>query len=73
MFCNGVECISGVLAVHDVVKNPELQSRKFYSGLPSSEPDSSEIQEHITEVLRLITHAQIPESGWLGVIHGVVV
>jgi hypothetical protein len=25
MFCNGVECISGVLVVQDVVQNPEMQ------------------------------------------------
>jgi hypothetical protein len=66
MFRNGVECISGVLVVQDVVQNPELQARKPYSGLPSSMPDSSDIQAHTAEVLRLVTNAQIPEGGWVG-------
>ena len=55
-----------MLVVQDVVQNPELQSRKPYSGLPSSMPDSSDIQAHTAEVLRLVTNAQIPEGGWVG-------
>jgi hypothetical protein len=66
MFRNGVECISSVLVVQDVVQNPELQARKPYSGLPSSMPDSSDIQAHTAEVLLLVTNAQIPEGSWVG-------
>ena len=66
MFRNGVECISGVLVVQDVVQNPEQQSRKAYNGLPSALPDRSAIMTHTAEVLRLVTNAKIPEGGWVG-------
>jgi hypothetical protein len=66
MFCNGVECISGVLVIQDVVQNPEMQSRKAYHGDRSYLPDKSEITAHTAEVLRLVENAQIPPGGWVG-------
>ncbi|MFN9980415.1 MAG: hypothetical protein ACK53Y_10895, partial [bacterium] len=39
MFRNGVECVSGILVVHDVVRNPEQQSLKSYFGGPSTLPN----------------------------------
>jgi len=65
MFRNGVECISGVLVVQDIVQNPGQQSRKPYNGLPSAMLDNSEIMVHTAEVLRLVTNATIPEGGWV--------
>jgi hypothetical protein len=55
-----------VLVVQDFVQNPKLQSRKLYRGLPSSMPDSSDIQAYTAEALRLVANAQIPEGGWVG-------
>jgi hypothetical protein len=46
MFCNGVECISGVLVIQDMVQNPEMQSQKAYHGDRSYLPDKSEITAH---------------------------
>jgi len=63
---NGVECISGVLVVQDVVQNPEQQSRKVYHGDISALPDKSTIPAHTAEVLRLVEGANIPEVGWVG-------
>jgi hypothetical protein len=51
MFCNGAECISGLLVIQDVVQNPEMQSQKAYHGEKSSLPDKSEITAHTAEVL----------------------
>ncbi len=41
MFHNGVECITGLLVVQDVVQNSEQQSRKDYSVVRSNLPDKS--------------------------------
>jgi hypothetical protein len=48
MICNGVECISGVLVVQDVVQNPEMQSRKALHGERLFMPDKSDITAHTT-------------------------
>ena len=66
MFRNGVECISGVLVVQDVVQNPELQAQKAYHGDVSSLPDKSNITAHTAEVLRLVNNAGITKGGWVG-------
>jgi hypothetical protein len=66
MFRNGVECVSGILVVQDVVQNPEKQTLKAYYGEVSTLPDGSEIGAHTAEVLRLVEGAQIPEGGWVG-------
>ncbi len=66
MFRNGVECITGVLVVQDVVQNPEKQSLKTYHGDVSALPDNSTIPAHTAEVLRLVGGANIPEGGWVG-------
>jgi len=50
MFRNGVECVSGILVVHDVVRNPEQQSLKSYFGGPSTLPNSADIGAHTAEV-----------------------
>jgi hypothetical protein len=51
MFCNGVECISGVLVIQDVVQNPEIQSRNAYYGERSFMLDKSDMTSHAAEVL----------------------
>jgi hypothetical protein len=66
MFWNGVECISGILVVQDVVQNPEMQALKDFFGDTSSLPDNSEITAHTAEVLRLVDSAKIPKGGWVG-------
>jgi hypothetical protein len=66
MFRNGVECITGLLVVQDVVQNSEQQSRKDYSFVRSNLPDKSIILAHIAEVLRLVEGADIPQGGWVG-------
>jgi hypothetical protein len=66
MFCNGVQCASGILVVQDVVQNPEKQALKPYYGEHSSLPDQSEITAHTAEVLRLVEGAKIPKQGWVG-------
>jgi len=66
MFRNGVECLSGILVVQDVVQNPEKQALKSYFGEPSSLPDQSDITAHTAEVLRLVEGAKIPKGGWVG-------
>jgi hypothetical protein len=65
MFCNGVECISGILVVQDVVQNSEQQSLKAYYATKSSLPDESEIAAHTAEVLHLVDNAKIPKGGWV--------
>ena len=66
MFCNGVECISGVLVVQDVVQLPEQQARKDYHAELSALPNGSPILAHTAEVLRLVDKAKIPRGGWVG-------
>ncbi len=65
-FQNGVECISGVLVVQDVIQNSESQAQKAYHGDLSSLPDKSTITVHTAEVLRLVKNAGIPNRGWVG-------
>jgi hypothetical protein len=65
-FKNGVECVSGILVVQDVVQNPEKQALKAYFGEISSLPDGSDITAHTAEVLCLVEGANIPEGGWVG-------
>jgi hypothetical protein len=66
MFCNGVECISGILVVQDVVQNPEQQSLKAYHATKSSLPDGSDVATHTAEVLHLVENAKILKRGWVG-------
>jgi hypothetical protein len=66
MFRNGVECVSGILVVQDVVQNPEQQSLKPFYATQSSMPDRSDIMAHTAEVLRLVEGAKIPKNGWVG-------
>ena len=66
IFHNGVECITGVLVVQDVVQNPEQQSLKTYYGDVSALPHNSTIPAHTAEVLCLVGGANIPEGGWVG-------
>ena len=66
MFRIGVECITGLLVVQDVVQNSEQQSRKDYSFVRSNLPDKSPILAHTAEVLRLVEGADIPQGGWVG-------
>jgi hypothetical protein len=66
MFCNGVECISGILVFQDVVQNPELQSRKDFHGQKLSLPGQLPITAHTAEVLRQVDGADIPEGVWVG-------
>jgi hypothetical protein len=66
MFRNGVECVSGMLVIQDVVQNPEQQALKPYFGTMSTLPDGSDITAHTAEVLRLVEGANIPPSGWVG-------
>jgi hypothetical protein len=54
MFWNGVECVSGVLVVHDVVQNLENQASKAYFREKSALPDVSQITAHTAEVLCLV-------------------
>ena len=58
MFQNGVECVSGILVVQDVVQNPEQQVLKSYYPTQSTLPDGSDI-------LRLVEGASIPKSDWV--------
>jgi hypothetical protein len=53
MLCNGVECISGIFMVQDVVRNSEQQSLKANHATKSSLPDGSDVAAHIAEVLRM--------------------
>jgi hypothetical protein len=66
MFCNGVECISGVLVVQDVVQNPEMQSRKAFHGERSFMADKSDITAHTTKVLRLVESSKLPVGSLVG-------
>lgn len=66
MFQNGVECVSGILVVQNVVQNLETQAFKAYFGEKSSFPDGSDIAAHTAEVLRLVEGANIPKGGWVG-------
>jgi hypothetical protein len=66
MFQNGVECVSGILVVQDVVQNPEKQALKAYFGEKSALPDESEITAHTAEVLHFVEGASIPKGGWVG-------
>jgi hypothetical protein len=70
MFRNGVECITGVLVVQDVVQNPEQKSLKTYHGDVSALPDNSTIPAHTAEAICLVGGANIPEGGWVGGTHG---
>jgi hypothetical protein len=66
MFCNGLECISGILVFQDVVKNPELQSQKDFHGEKLSLPGQPPITAHTARVLRQVDGADIPEGGCVG-------
>jgi hypothetical protein len=66
MFCNEVECISGILVFQDVVQNPELQSRKDFHGEQLSLPGNLPITAHTAKVLRRVDGAEIKEVGWVG-------
>jgi len=66
MFRNGVECVSGILAVQDIVQNPEQQSKKRYFVQLSSMPNASDISAHTAKVLRLVEGANIHKQGWVG-------
>jgi len=66
MFRNGVDCISGILVVQDVVQNPEQQSLKLYFGQTSALPNGADIGAHTAEVLQLVERAMIRKSGWVG-------
>jgi hypothetical protein len=67
MFRNGVECITGVLVVQDVVQLSEQQSQKDFLGLRSSRPDGAEISAHTAEVIRLVSKSGLPDlGGWAG-------
>jgi hypothetical protein len=65
MFQNGVECVSGILVVQDVVQNPEQQALKSYYATQSTLPDGSDITAHTAEVLRIVEGASIPKSDWV--------
>lgn len=67
MFRNGVECITGVIVVQDVVQLSEQQSQKDFLGLRSDMPDGAEITAHTAEVLRLVSKSALPDvGGWVG-------
>lgn len=66
MFQNGLECVSGILAVQDVVHSPEKQALKSYFGEISSLPDGPEITAHTAEALHLVEGAAIQKDGWVG-------
>jgi hypothetical protein len=67
MFRNGMECISGILVVQDVVRNPEQQLLKSYFWRTiSTLPNGADIGAHTAEVLWLVEGAGIPKSGWVG-------
>jgi hypothetical protein len=67
MFRNGVECITGVIVVQDVVQLSEQQSQKDFLGLRSNMPDGSEITAHAAEVLRLVSKSALSDvGGWVG-------
>jgi hypothetical protein len=54
MFRNGVECISGILVVQDVVQNSEQQSLKSHFGESLTLPNGADIGAHTAEVLWLV-------------------
>jgi hypothetical protein len=60
IFCNAVECISGLLVVQDVVKNSEQKSRRIT--VLFDPPCLTKA----TEVLRLAEGADITQGGWVG-------
>jgi hypothetical protein len=66
IFCNGVEFISGVLVVQNLVQNPEMQSRQAFHEERSFVLDKSDITAHTAEVLRLVESAKLPVGGWVG-------
>ena len=63
IFCNGVEFISGVLVVQNLVQNPEMQSRQAFHEERSFVLDKSDITAHTAEVLRLVESAKLPVGG----------
>ena len=63
VFCNGVECVSGILVVQDVIQNPEKQALKPYFGEPSTQPDENEITAHTAKMLHLVEPAKEPYRG----------
>jgi hypothetical protein len=67
MFRNGVECISGILGLQDVVQDVEVMKQKEYFGEKSSVLNGMEIPAHKAEVLRQINGANVVEGGWVGV------
>jgi hypothetical protein len=66
MFRNGVECITGLLVVQDVVQNSEQWSRKDYSFIHSYLPDKRIILAHTAEVLRWVEGTNIQLGGCVG-------
>jgi hypothetical protein len=62
MFCNGVECISGILVAQDVVQNPEQQSLKAYHATKLSLPGGSDVAAHTAEVLHLVENTKSPNE-----------
>jgi hypothetical protein len=66
MFCNGADCMSGVLVFQDVVQAPEIQSKKPYFNKASHLPGNPPITAHAAEVLHQVEGAKIPPGGWVG-------
>jgi len=66
MFCNGADCMSGVLVFQDVVQVPEIQSKKPFFNEASHLPGNPPITAHAAEVLHQVDGAKIPHGGWFG-------
>jgi hypothetical protein len=66
MFCNGVECISGMLVFQDVVQLPEHQAQKDFHGLALHIPGAPAIGAHTAEVLRQVKGSRVGHGGWVG-------
>jgi hypothetical protein len=66
MFCNGVECIFGILVFQDVVQEPELQSQKDFHGEKASLPGNPPITTHTAKVLAKVDCAEfLKADGWV--------
>jgi hypothetical protein len=62
MFCNGVECISGILVR---IQNC-TESKRFHGEKPLLPGNWPITAPHTALVLRLVDGAQIPKGRWVG-------
>jgi hypothetical protein len=65
MFCNGMDCVSGILVFQDVVYNQEQHSQNAYRGELFPLAGNPTITTAHT-ALHQLDGAQFPEEGWVG-------